>query len=554
MPPSLPLCHHGGVSEPRLVMVLSPYQNVFFHEIAEVIVDELTGAGVEVATTTEPGAHGVRPDDVFVLMPPHEYVAIEGSAFVDDPIVAARTIGISAEQPHQGFFTRNAEIGSRLGAVLDFSRLSVDAYHGLGMRATHLPFGYTARWDRYRPGHLSPGPPRVLYLGNKRPRRLGRLAEAAHVLAREHAQLLISDNESPNLATGPSFVAGDDKRDLLAGARLLVNIHQGDEPYFEWLRIAEAAHCGTPVLSERSVHTDPFVPGVHFAEFDDHGLAHAIELLIDDDRRLAELGAAAYERLRQRPLSASVDILVDAARSLLAAAPPASLPGRTRTSPLGVERLVELPHVAGRGHRPLSRWRRTRPASVTVIATDAGDLVSALTAWSPRSADITVHDPAAVDAALARRIDSELVLIAPSGTTPRGAAFERLLDAVSTGGAGAGPVTCWSAIVDGSDADGMPTLEGIWPWQPWRLRRGQHLGRLVVAPAGVVRAAAPWFEHPELRLHPHLVVQAWVATHGGVGGHVSTPVATVGGSSLDPTQCVPDAVLHQLLALVESER
>ena len=535
------------VSEPRLVVVLSPHQNVFFPELVEVLVDELGGAGVDVVVTTEPGDHEVGPDDVFVLVPPHEYVALEGPSFVDDPAVAARTIGVSAEQPHQWFFGRNAELGARLGAVLDFSPLAVEAYRRLGVDADHLPFGYTARWDRHRPGHVSSGPPRLLYLGNKRPRRLSRLAGAAGVLARDDARLVISDNDVPNLATGPSFVAGEDKRDLLASTRLLVNIHQGDEPYFEWLRFAEAAHCGTPVLSERSLRTDPFVAGVHFAEFADDGLSAAITALIDDDDRLAALADAAYERLRERPLADAVDVLVGAARNLLLAPPPVSLPARTRATPLGVERLQELPAATGTALGRPRRLPGRRSHRITVVSSESQDLVAALDASSTAgAASVAVIDPKDLDARAARRMAGELVIVAPPGTCPRGVAFERFLD----GAMGGQPASCWSAIVDGLDVDGEPTLEGIWPWEPWRLRAGYHLGRLVVVRADVVRAAAPWFDDPDLRSHPHFLLQSWIATHGGTGGHLATPVACVRGTPLDPAQRVPDRIVERLLAVL----
>jgi hypothetical protein len=198
--------------------------------------------------------------------------------------------------------------------------------------------------------------------------------------------------------------------------------------------------------------------------------------------------------------------------------------------------------------------RRSR--RITVISSEPLDLLAALEASSHRGAGpVCVFDPAQVDARTARRTDGDLVIIAPPGTSPRGAAFERLLDAVP---ARSGPhpdgsaerVSCCSAVVDGLDADGAPTLEGIWPWAPWRLRGGQHLGRLVVVRAGVVRAAARWFDDPDLRAHPHFLLQSWVAAHGGTGGHLATPVASVRGAALDPAQRVPGRVVERLLAVL----
>ena len=535
-----------SMSDPRLVVVLSPYQNAFFPELAEVLVDELTGAGVANLVTTEPGQHRVEPDDVFVLLPPHEYIGLEGTDFVDDPLVAGRTIGISAEQPHQRFFERNAEYGARLGAVLDFSPLAVEAYRRAGVSAEHLQFGYTSRWDRHRPGQVSSGPPRVLYLGNKRSRRLRVLAEAAEVLSRRGTRLLVSDNDVPNRSTTPTFVAGEDKRDLLASTRLLINIHQGDEPYFEWLRFAEAAHCGTPVLSERSAHTAPFVAGEDFAEFVDGQLGAAIERLVDDDARLTSLVESAYDRLRAHPLSNSVDVLVHAARQVLANRPPASLPARTRSVALGSDR-QSPPSTVGRDLTRTARRRRSTSRNAlditVVVGTDADGVAEFVSERRPGGETLLIT-PDELTPRRLHRLGDGLVLIVPPGCRVRSDSFDQLLAAGSDGG----PAACWSAVIDGFDESGAPTLEGVWPWEPWRLRSGQHLGRLMVTSAGVLRGAADLFDHEVLRQHPHAAVQAWIASQGGVGGHVPSPVAHVTGIALDVEQRLPEPVAALVLA------
>jgi hypothetical protein len=525
-------------------VVLSPHQNAFFAEIADVLVGEMCAAGADAVVVHEPGAHLVLPDDVFVLLPPHEYVALEGSGFVDDPVVAARTIGLSAEQPHQGFFERNAHLGARLGAVVDFSPLAVDAYRALGIDALHLPFGYTPRWDRRVAGHVSPGPPRVLYLGNKRPRRLGVLAGAADALARHGARLLISDNDAPNRGTGPAFVAGDDKRELLAATRLLVNIHQSDEPYFEWLRFVEAAHCGTPVLSEHSDHSEPFVPGTHFEAFAPADLGGSIDALIDDDDRLTALADTAYEQLRSMPLANSVGVLVDSARSLLGAPPPSALPARTRAEPLVVSPELVVPNGPGTGRTARSAWRRQR------VLTLVGDDVDQLAGHLERTAGpVEVVAPGELTGSAVRRLRGDVVLLLPARTRPHGLAFDRFVAAAMVDVGPAGHALS-SAVVDGVDAQGAPTLEGIWPWQPWRLFNGQHLGRLMLADGDVVRGAAPWFDDPAMAGSPHFVVQCWAARHGLEGGHLSTPVARVDGTPLDPEQRVPVGAAERSAQLV----
>jgi hypothetical protein len=524
------------VSDPRLVFVLSPWQNAFFAEIAEVLVNELIALGVAALVVNEPGRHLVRDDDVFVLLPPHEYTNLEGPGFIEDPVVAARTVGLSAEQPHQRFFDANAAVGAQLGAVLDFSPLAVAAFRAGGINAQHLRFGYTSRWDRYAPGNLHLGPPRVLYMGNKRERRLRVLAAAAEGLARHGAELLVSDNDAPNRATGPTFVAGSDKRDLLATTRLLVNIHQSDERYFEWLRFAEAAHCGTPVLTEVSGHSEPFVDGVHYESFEAPEFARRLTELVDDDARLSVVARAAYERLREIPMSATLPVLVEVATERLTVPAPAKLPTRTRTTDIGATRVDAVVTARPVGQRR-RLWRRHPPSSVLVVAEEADALVEVL---GVEFESVRAIDSNWLGRALRAQCDVSTVVMAPPRTRPFHDSFRELVGRYRTAVEDR-DVALAVGVIAGVSVDGQPTLEGIWPWETWRLTAGQHLGRLLLVRADVVRAAANFLEHPAVAGQPHVGIQAWVASAGMRGVHLSRPVAAVEGTTLDPTQALDRA-------------
>lgn len=502
----------------RIVFVMSPWQNAFFAELAAVLVDEIGRAGASAVTTTEPGEFAVSEDDVFVLMPPHEFVTLEGAGMVDDPVVAARTIGISAEQPHQVFFAANADIGARLGAVIDFSAMAVAAYRERGIRAVHMAFGYTPLWDRFDASSVPTGPPRVLYFGNKKPRRLEVLAEHAEVLAHQSARLLVSDNSSPNMESGPTFLVGDDKRSLLASTRLLVNIHQGDEPYFEWLRFCEAAMAGAAYLTERSEHCEPWVAGEQFAVFDRPDMGRAIEALIDDDAELGRLRRSAYEAVRSRPLSGSVHVLLEAAEALRSSTPaPERLPARTRTEPLvGIRPAVVPGTLAARlapPRRPglLGWWRprrRERPGVGGTTPTPA--------AMSTPAAVVSSNT-----ATRATALPGGEMLVAPEGTEFFVGGLERLVGALHESGADLA-----TGVAVARDGSGRVVLEGVWPWETWRLLDGQDLGKVMVVTPAAWAASAEWRADPRWSTAPHLAVALSVADRGGRGTHLPTPLCS----------------------------
>lgn len=481
------------------MFVLSPYQNAFFFELADALIEALGTSGVDAIMTMDAGEHEVGDRDVFVLLPPHEYVALEGSSFVDDSSVAARTVGLTAEQPHQSFFERNASIGARLGAVLDFSPLAVAGYRRLGIEAEHLRFGYVPSWDArsLRPP-IENASPQVLYLGNKMPRRLGVLASAADALAEFDTRLLISDNSEPNRTSSATFVVGDDKRRLLASTGLLVNVHQSEEPYFEWLRFVEAAHCATPVLTESSQETAPFVAGEHFLQFEAAQLDTALRSAWRDPGRLAEIGQSAHAALAATPLVDSIGTLVVVADRLLAQRPPSSLPHRTRTEPIG---RVQIDPDVRRSHRPHRRLSLSRHR------------------W--------------------RSSERGWMVVAPAGTEIQ-AGLDQLVEL------GGGHLIT-NVLVAGFDQTGAAMLEGIWPWQPWRLVAGQHLGRVLIVETAVYDAALAWNSDADLAVeHPHLVMQAYGVVHGLSGGHVARPLARSLGWPVDPAQSVPADVVESL--------
>lgn len=306
------------MADVHLRLLVSRFQNAFFKELADAIVDEVTrlGGRAEVVDRRSPAG----PDDVYVLLPTHEYLVLEGDEHLSDQRIAQRTIGITAEQPTSGHFGVNVRAGRALGAVFDFSAHAVEAYERHGVECHHLPFGWTPTWDRFTSEPQWTGPD-ILFMGSSTKRRLGALAQVARPLWQRPSRLIVSDNSiRPNSASSSSFVAGPAKRSLLASVKVLLNLHQTDEPYFEWLRVTEAMMCGAVVLTEPSIRMEPYVDGEHLVVRAVAGMAHQLEELLDDESRLFAVRRQAYEAVRATPFRSAVERLMTVAEDVRASA------------------------------------------------------------------------------------------------------------------------------------------------------------------------------------------------------------------------------------------
>ena len=314
-----------------IAFVLAPGQNAFFRELAEALRAELEELGVG-ATIAEGDFPEPRRGLVYVLLPPHEYAELrEGDLPAE---LLGRTIFVCAEQPGSQWFGSNLGLTRLGGAIFDVNPASVRRMRELGIDAEHLPLGYTPQWDRFDPA----ADPKtdVLFMGRVSRRRERTLAGWGPTLWRRRARLVISDNLEPNPQSSESFVAGEEKRRLLADSKLLLNVHGDEEPYFEWLRVLEAIHCGAVVVSEWSTDYAPLVPGEHFLSARPESLRAVAEDLLSDEPRRRAMRAAAYDLIRERlPMSAAAARLASAAerldskprrrtlRSLLGLRPPA---------------------------------------------------------------------------------------------------------------------------------------------------------------------------------------------------------------------------------------
>jgi hypothetical protein len=245
------------VSPPELVFALAKGQNAFFRELAEALIFELERCGAK-GRIVEGEFPAQEEGSVTVLLPPHEYAALSRAR--PSPAMLRRCVAISAEQPSSEFFKWNVQLVRSAGAVLDINRRAVRSYAEEEIAADHLQLGYCELWDRRE--EFGERDIDILFVGRSTPRRERALAMYADQLERFRCEILLSDDSTPNSGDGVNFQTGAAKRDLLSRTKVLLNVHGESEPYFEWLRVAEAMSAGCAVVTETSTDLDPLRVGI----------------------------------------------------------------------------------------------------------------------------------------------------------------------------------------------------------------------------------------------------------------------------------------------------
>ncbi|MGO9752689.1 MAG: glycosyltransferase [Solirubrobacteraceae bacterium] len=336
---------------PELAFVMSPGQDWFLQELVETIRYELELQGIPSSMHTD-GFPKPRPDLVYALPAPRQFVALEGPEALPDQSILKRTAFICADPPKHAVDEDDFELFASAGAVFDIDVRSVVALHRGQISARTLRPGYSKLRDRFDCSVARPID--VMFLGTRSERRTRLLSRYAPILARHNCLVQIADAEYPNAAGSSSFLT-ESKRELLAQTKVMINLHRDQESYIEWLRVLDAMHCGAVVVSEHATGFAPFVAGQHLLLASSDALPFVAEAVLRDDALAQRLRMQAYERLSEwLPFALSIGVLRAALVELVGhPVPPGAWRGRSPAAPLVAvgrwDPVVEAPDPALRG-------------------------------------------------------------------------------------------------------------------------------------------------------------------------------------------------------------
>jgi hypothetical protein len=287
---------------PEAAFVSSAGQPSSLRAFADTIAFELERQAVD-PTHHVGGFPEVRADRVYVLVDPPTYLALEGEGSLPDDTALRRTVLLWTSPPPPADDVDEVRLLRRAGSVFVPDQRAVVAMHRLGIPARLIRPGYSSSLDRF--DAAAERPIDILVLGVRTERRMDLLERSRQVLARHTSVIELADASS----------LADDSLprrswELLSSAKVVMNIHAGEDDRLEWREVLDAIHAGAAVVSEHASGIVPLDPGVHLLVASGDALPYVAERLVRDGKRREHQRKAAYERLRDWiPFALPVSVL-----------------------------------------------------------------------------------------------------------------------------------------------------------------------------------------------------------------------------------------------------
>jgi len=325
-----------GIDRPRLrlapgapvAVFVHSAGNLFMHEIAELVTAGFAAAGFDAsiyderaAFLAEGDAGAVTRGAARVIVAPHEFFLLPVDGHPVPAEWAAGAILLNVEQLLMSWFRVGLAALRRAAAVLDINLQSAAALAHAGLPAAFLPLGHVADFAPFRRQEKLPDLPAlktleraikdtcpaagaplaerpidIFFIGYLSPRRAGILERMAERLSRWRCHFVLTDADSPKVRGKTAVLDTEAAIGLAQRAKIVLNLHQSDEPFFEWHRIVLQG-----IWQRAAVITEPVAMQAHF-----HAGEHFLEAPIDE---LADLidwalgsgpGMATLERIRAR--------------------------------------------------------------------------------------------------------------------------------------------------------------------------------------------------------------------------------------------------------------
>lgn len=282
---------------------VSSLGNIHIREIAAGLAGLLKSAGHDVVEGDENCDIDARPGhSIFVA--PHEFFQLgRGGEWIRDDVLATACMYCTAPATAMSFWEclpivlmAKSAVDMSLPLATLFSEVMPAAYVLPSVSKTPRPIDpdlldhpllRAQRWWTRELGVGGDGkrPLDVCFFGTASPHRARFFARNAKRLGRYESLIYLrtrNASEKMNAATGEADLIGV-ARHVARHARVQLNVHRDEFPYFKWHRsVYQGMANRSVVVSEPCFASPPFEPGVHYLAEEQHRLMQLVEWILND--------------------------------------------------------------------------------------------------------------------------------------------------------------------------------------------------------------------------------------------------------------------------------
>jgi hypothetical protein len=299
---------------PPIGIYASSRGNLFMNEIAEDVAADLRSIGAAVSLHDEESAMEERAPICLFVSPEEFFLAGRGREWIREDVVATSFM-FGVDQIQTNWFARCLPLYLMSRGVIDICYQAANL-----LRRSLLPSRYFTPGPRLGAAALAPEdyshplflvlpaaakaapdprtpfderPLDIMFSGMLTPHRSKFFARHAAFLSSYETFIHCVPNQGPYTSKGGTVIRLASH--VPGHAKITLNIHEEEFPYFEWQRIVQRGMCaGSVVVSEPCLPHPDFKPGVHYLEERARHIPNLLEWLLR-----TEEGRLAAERVRE---------------------------------------------------------------------------------------------------------------------------------------------------------------------------------------------------------------------------------------------------------------
>jgi hypothetical protein len=306
----------------RVAVCVSSLGNEFMEDIARAIEAGLRELSIETRLLHEDQAIDPNAYDWVMIVAPHEFFSLgPGEKLFKSLCRSKNLLMVNTEQRQSTWFNMAKFFFKKARAVLDINYQTAVQLTNEGFPAYFLPIGYSPYHERrIRRQALSPHalfshlPPSVrendeypyaqrpidiLFVGTNSPRRGAFIGANARLFSEYETFFYMPESDVPLQKNDVRCLNFQNLAGLVRRSKILLNIHHGDNRYFEWQRIVSLGILqGTLVVSESCNETPFVVANEDYVDAPLEKLAGQCLYFLAHPQEAEEMAARAFAKLR----------------------------------------------------------------------------------------------------------------------------------------------------------------------------------------------------------------------------------------------------------------